>query len=241
MSSPFSSAWETLDDSLLAIHSQIDSLGAGLDVNDDRLIRSLRDARQHAAHLRDLVRAERPDAQWTDREALRQLVRELELELAAKAKRNQERRTKLLELATQLEIGSVKHRFEARTAALDVSRRNAIEELRTEADASGDIKDLPGPNALAWMDWALHLQETKDAGVVARLRSDFPLLEGFSAEMDERYWKPGERRRDTSAQEPASVARQSLPATPAMSLAESEFTPSAAFAERGAGAGYRWS
>src|ERR1700751_189390 len=154
MSSPFSSALEELDESLKNVYAHIECLGAALDVNDDRLIRSLADARQHAARLRDMLRAERPAARWSDRKGMGQVVQELEVEIANRARRNQQRRDKLLVLATELEGGSIKHRFDTRAAALNALRLAAVQELRSEAAMAENVKELPGPEAHAWLPWA---------------------------------------------------------------------------------------
>jgi hypothetical protein len=191
MSSPFSSALANLDGSLQTIQSQFDCLQAGLEVNVDQLSHSFMDAHQHAAQLRDLIRAERPDADWTDRRDLEHLIHELEI--AAKARRNQQRRTKLLELANELDAGRVKHRRSSRTTALNTLRLEAVKELRTKAALSEQEKDLPGPNASEWLPWASSLQEAKDALVLTDLRRDFGAAERFAGELEERYWIPGQR------------------------------------------------
>ena len=193
LSSPLSSALAKLDGSLETVHSQLDSLEAGLDADDGSLIQSLIDAQQSAARLRHLVHAQRPDAKWSSREALRQLVHELELEIAAKARRNQQRRDKLVEVAGELETGSIKHRFANRGTVLDNLRLEAIAELRAEAGQSEEVKELLGPPAGDWLRWAINLEETDDAAMVAGLRRDFPRLECFAGEMEESYWVPAKR------------------------------------------------
>ncbi len=212
MSSPFSSALANLDDSLHRLHSQLDCLGAALDVDDDRLSHSLRDARHHAATLRDLIRAERPDAGWMDRRTLNQLLQDLEI--AAEA-RNQQRRAKLLDLADELDAGKVKHRFETRIRALDALRLEAIRELRTEAGLSEQLKDLPGPRASEWLPWACDLQEARDAAVLAELRRDFAKVECFAGEMEESYWIPVTRKQESSAKTSQAVGPKPAPATQA--------------------------
>jgi hypothetical protein len=211
--SPFSAALAKLDGSLQTVHSQLDCLEAGLDVNDDRLIRSLIDARQSAARLRDLVRTQRPNAKWSDREALRQLVHEIELEIAAKARRNQQRRDKLMEVAGELEAGTVKHRFANRGTALNDLRLEAIAELKAEAGQSEEVKELPGPPAVDWLHWAVGLQESNDADLLACLRRDFPKLERFAGEMEESYWVPAQPKAQDST--PASSSKAGDQAPPA--------------------------
>jgi hypothetical protein len=191
MSSPFSYALAKLDGSLQTFQSQLDRLRAALEVNDDQLSHSLKDACRYATVLRDLIRAERPDANWIDRRALDLLIQELEI--AVKARRNQQRRNKLLDLANELDAGSVKHRFDTRTTALNTLRLEAIKELRTEAALSEQVKRLPGPNASEWLHWACSLQDAKDVWVLIDLRRDFGAVERFAGEMEESYWIPGPR------------------------------------------------
>lgn len=208
MPSPFASALTKLDGSLLAIQSHLDLLQAGLDINDGQLNQSMSEARHQAATLRDLIRTERPDAKWNDRKSLEHLIHELEI--AAKARRNQQRRAKLLELANELDNGMVQHRFKARAATLNQLRVEAVNELRTEAALTEQVKELPGPLANQWIHWVCSLQEEKDALVLADLRKDFVALERFAREMEEDYWAPGQRGTrpaETFRQEAAAVGR----------------------------------
>src|SRR5271157_5027000 len=90
------------------------------------------------------IYAERPDADWKNRRALDPVIHELEI---SEARRNQQqRRTKLLDLANELEAGRVAHRLDARTKEPNTLRLEAVEELRKEAVAE-QVKELPGPNA----------------------------------------------------------------------------------------------
>ncbi|HUI83024.1 MAG TPA: BON domain-containing protein [Candidatus Binatia bacterium] len=225
MSSSFSSALANLDGSIDAIQFQVDCLRAALEVDDDQLGPSLTDARYHAAMIRDLVHAERPDAKWMDRRALEQLIHELEL--AARARRNQQRRTRLLELANELDAGRIRHRFEGRTAALNTLRLDAIKELRSAAAASEQEKDLPGPNASDWLHWACSLEDDKDAQVLAELRRDFSALERFASEMEDSYWVAGERVEEPPAQfsEPPVRAADAPVVEPPASRSRKPFAP----------------
>ena len=191
MSSPISSALAKLDGSLQAVQSQVDTLRAGLEVNDSELSYSLVDARQNAMIVRDLIRAERSDASWGDRGSLEFLIHDLEV--AAYERHNEQLRMRLLELADELEAGAVRHRSETRTAALNSLRLEAIQELRAEASIAKQEKELPGPDASQWLHWACNLQEEKDADALACLRSDFGALDHFTGEMEESYWMPGQR------------------------------------------------
>jgi len=224
MSSPFSSALTELDGSLQTIQSQLDCLRAALEVDDDQLSHSLKNARQHAAMVRDLIHAERPDADWKDRRALDQMIQELEI---AEARRNQQqRRTKLLDLASELDAGSVKHRSDRRTTALDRLRLEAVKELRTSA-LPEQVKDLPGPKASDWLHWACSLQEVKDASVLTTLSRDFAAVERFTGEIEESYWIPGQRVSESPRQpsEPSVLPGEEPKGIPAVSEAHLSSPP----------------
>src|SRR5277367_1453405 len=143
MSSAFWSELAKLDDSLLAVQSQVDWMRAGFEFDDDQLTQHVTEARQHGAALRDLVHVERADVKWSDRQSLEGLIHELET--AAQERRNQQRRNKLLDLANELEAGTIKHRLEARAAVLSKLRQEAVKQLKTEAALADQVKDLPGP------------------------------------------------------------------------------------------------
>jgi hypothetical protein len=74
MSAEFASALAKLDESLRIVRSQLECLRAALEVNEDQFSRSLGDAAHQAQILRGLIRVERPDANWMDREDLDQLI-----------------------------------------------------------------------------------------------------------------------------------------------------------------------
>ncbi len=192
MSSPIQLMLADLDTSLQAVESQLDRLGAGLPVLEERLAQTFQEACQHARALSGLIQAERPDAQWTDRAALEQLIEELKA--AALERRNQQRRARLLELAGELDAGRVKHRFESRTTLLNGLRSQAADELRAHAALPEQTIELPGPSAREWLLWAFDLDDDKDAPILSELRSDFPAVERFTAEMEENYWIAGAKR-----------------------------------------------
>ncbi len=187
MSSPIRSSLARLDESLQTLKSQLDSMQAGLEVSDAQLGTALADATQSAAIVRDLILAEDPSAQWNDRHGLEIVIQDLEH--AAVERLKQQRRSRLLGLANELEAGTVHHRFESRSAVLNGMRMEAVGELRKNAALSEQDKDLPGPEASAWMFWACNLQEGSGP-VFDQLRRDFPALERFVSEMEERYWRP---------------------------------------------------
>lgn len=209
MPSPWQSGLAKLDSSLQPLQSQLDRLQAGLEVSDAELFHSLEEAQQNAAAVRDLILAERSDLSWSDRGSLEQVIQQLEA--AAHAQINQQRRNKLLELAHDLQAGTVKHRVEARTTALNTLRLEAVAELRNAAQAPEQECELPGPEASEWLLWAASLEEEKDASSITYLRRDYPILERFAGELDEKYWKPVIRPESqvkaSTAQTPNAVAR----------------------------------
>jgi len=224
LSSPVSSALVQLDAGMLALLAQLDCLRACLEFDEEYLHETFHNAYQQSTALCDLIRAERPDANWDDRQALERLIQQLEA--AALAKRNHQRRSRLVELANELDAGAIKHRLESRTTALNALRQQAVKELRSEAVFSEQIKELPGPNAGLWLRWACNLDDDKDVLVLEALRKDFPALERFTGAMDESYWVPGRGAREEPAAElpirPAKAtetappaAGPSTPATPA--------------------------
>jgi hypothetical protein len=74
MSAEVSSALAKLDASLRIVRAQLERMRAALDVNEDQFLQSLADAAHQAEILRGLIRVERPDANWVDREDLDQLI-----------------------------------------------------------------------------------------------------------------------------------------------------------------------
>ena len=186
------SALGQLDCNLQTIQRELERLRAGLEVSDDQQLRGgLMDACGYAALVRDLVCAERPDATWSDRESLELLV--VELEQAARERVRQRRRARLLALAEELEAGSVRHRFESRSAALNTLRLEAVSQLRALAAEPEQEKELAGPEAGEWLHWACNLEEKDDASVLQQLRRDFDRLDRFTTDVEEAYWCPAQR------------------------------------------------
>ena len=213
MHSRVRSALSELDGNLRAIQLEIERLRAGSNVSNDQLLRgSLVDACGQAALIRDLIYAERPDADWSDRESLELLLNELDIEAQEKLK--QQRREKLLALAEELEAGSVRHRFENRSVALNTLRLEAVGQLRARAAEPEQEKDkeLPGPEATQWLHWACNLDDKHDASAVAQLCRDFEALDRFVTETEEAYWVPANRSQPqaTAPAESALAATGSL-------------------------------
>ena len=224
MSSHVWSVLTVLDGGLKTIRSQLDRLQAGLEVDEDKLRTSLTEANQQVAKLRDLIRTERPDGDWTDRGALEQLLHEVEI--ASLARLDQQRRAKLLALANELDAGRAQHRFDSRTTTLNRSRLEAVQVLRAEAARTEPVKDFPGPNASEWLHWACNLRDATDALVLTNLRRDFGAVERFAGEMEEHYWIPGEPVHEGSGSFESSTRPEEEFVTE--SLASSFFSTSAA-------------
>jgi hypothetical protein len=191
MSSPFFSELNKLDGCLRTMQAQVDRLRSGLYDNEDQLKQSVAEACQHASALRSLIRAEDADAKWSDREALEHLI--LALEIAADEKRIEQRRTKLLELASELEAGTIKHRVSARAETLNAVRVRAVAQLRDLAARKEQDKELPGPEASQWVHWVCNLEEEKDAAALAELRENYSALDELAASIEESFWVPGQR------------------------------------------------
>src|SRR5579862_867383 len=191
MSYPFLVTLADLDGSLQAAEAQIELLAAGLEIHEEHAAESLKAACHHAALLASLIHAERPNAEWNDRKGLDDIV--LDLEAEAEARRDQQRRARVLELADELDAGRVQHRFQPRTALLNGLRVDASRELPAQAALTENAKELPGPAIREWLAWAFDLEDDKDAAVLAHLRADFIAVERFTGEMEESYWLPGGR------------------------------------------------
>jgi hypothetical protein len=188
MSSLLLSALAKLDDSVCVLQGCLERLGAGLEVSQDQFVRNLTQVRKNADAVCELVRTQNPDVSWTDRQSLEKLIQDLE---GAEAGRKELRCRKLLELAEELNAGTITHRLKSRVTALEALRDSAVRELQAEA-AKEEPQDLPGPQAFAWMQWACGLHENANAGRFSELEREFPELVGFVAEMEESYWQPRE-------------------------------------------------
>ncbi len=199
MSSLLLSALTKLDDSVRVLEGSLERLGAGLEVSQTQFVQNLTEVRQNADAVCELVRAESPDADWTDRQSLEKLIRDLE---AAEAGRKELRLRKLLELAEELDSGTITHRLKSRVVALEDLCDSAVRELHAAA-AKEAPQDLPGPQALAWMHWACGFQENANAARFSELEREFPALVRFVGEMEESYWQPSESTYEIP--EPAAV------------------------------------
>jgi HAMP domain-containing protein len=214
MSSPFFSELTKLDASLRVIQAQVDRLRSGFEDDSDQLKQNITEASGHASALRGLIHAQDANSKWSDREALEHLI--LALEIASDEKRVEQRRRKLLELAGELEAGSIRHRSNARAEGLNALRVNAAAQLREMAARKEQDRELPGPEASQWVHWVCNLEEERDAGVLADLRENYTALDELAASIEESFWVPGQR---TAMSPPAAAASiTELPAAPKAEL-----------------------
>lgn len=207
MSSPLITILANLDLSIQGVEIHLDRLNAAQLLDEAQITQDLSHVCHHSDLLRELIQAERPGAQWADRPGLEKLLEDLER--AARERLYEQRRQRLLELANELYSGTIRHRFAARTAALDALRQDALRELQSEAAYPEQTKELPGPEAREWLVWAFNLQDEADAEILGGLRKDFPDLERFTGEMEDDYWVPGSASRESAPPSPPSP-----PATP---------------------------
>jgi periplasmic protein TonB len=101
----------------------------------------------------------------------------------------EQRRYRLLALATELERGSVVHHRVLRVNELNYLRDQAIKELRSQAKLPSGPKILPGPEAEQWIEWACALREPQDAEALQTLRKGFARLDDFIANLEPNMWK----------------------------------------------------
>jgi periplasmic protein TonB len=96
-------------------------------------------------------------------------------------------RSRLLDLATELERGKIAHHRAFRLNQLNQLRDQAINELRTQAELEG-APTLPGPEAGQWIEWACGLKEPEDAEPLQTLRNGFAHLDDFVANLEPDMW-----------------------------------------------------
>jgi len=107
------------------------------------------------------------------------------------AKELEQRRSRLLDLAAELERGSIVHHRALRVTQLSQLRDQAITELRLQAGVKGRPPALPGPEANRWVRWACGLKEPEDAESLQSLRR-FTHLDEFVANLELDMWKAEE-------------------------------------------------
>jgi len=186
MSTLWPSTIASLHDSLAVLYGSVGKLQAAKSVDVTEVIEQLKAAAESSRNLRALVLSEMPEASWHSREELDSILDEIAKRVEA---RNIERkRSSLLALAAQLERGTIVHRRTMRVNQLNQLRDQAIKELRSEAAVAGTPNSIPGPEADEWIDWACNLQEPQDAESLQTLRSGFPHLDEFIANLEPEMW-----------------------------------------------------
>lgn len=217
MSAHLSSALAKLDDSVRVLEQHLDTLALGRDVSKDQFVQNVSEARQNAEAVRDLIAAERPDADWVDRPALENVIREMAA--AAEAQRKELQRRRLIDLAEELNVGTITHRLRSRVMALEALREAAVRELQDEA-ARQPAKELPGPDTSRWLQWACGSQENASATHFDEIERDFPALAQFVSEMEASYWQPSRSPREISEQGETSFSSVATTVRQASPLAE---------------------
>jgi protein TonB len=134
----------------------------------------------------------------------------------------EQKRSRLLALATELEGGNIVHHRVLRVNELNYLRDQAIKELRSQAKLPSGPKTLPGPEANQWIEWACSLQEPRDAEALQTLRKGFARLDDFIANLEPNMWKPAGSATDTPPPAPrvADKPRQEQPAPAAAPVQE---------------------
>ncbi len=189
-SSLWPSAVSSLDDSLALYRESLGKLKAATPVDVNEVIEQLELVTEFAADLRALIATEIPGASWKNRAELDALIEE-EIRRSAEAEELEERRSRLLALASELERGSIVHRRAIRVEELNQLREQAVGDLRSRAEMDGAPGCLPGPEAREWVAWACGLQEPGDAESLQTLREGFAHLDEFVANLEPNMWVPG--------------------------------------------------
>jgi hypothetical protein len=193
MSSLWPSTITSLNDSLAALHGSLGKLKSAKSVEVTEVIEQLKAAAECSRNLRALVLAELPEASWQSREELDAIVEEISKRVEARAV--EQMRTRLLSLATELDNGIVVHRRVVRATQVNQMREAAVRELRARAKAATPPA-LPGPEAHEWIEWGCNLQEPHDAVALQNLKTLFPALDEFIANLEPDMWT---QKTDTTA------------------------------------------
>ena len=178
----------SLDHSSALLYEALENLKAAKSVDMAEVEGHLRAAPAKSADaVRQFVQSECPQASWQNRDELNELIAKIQQILEARTLA-QQRSTRLLALATELERGSIVHRRVQRLNELNQLREQAINELRSLAGVEGAPSSLPGPDSDQWMEWACGLQEPQDAESLQALRTGFPHLDDFVANIEFSMW-----------------------------------------------------
>ena len=186
MSSTWPSTLASLDQDLALLCDSLEKLEAAESVDVGKVVEQLKATAAVSVELRGLVLAELPDASWQDRKELQALLEEITRRI--EAREEEQRRSSLLALAAELERGNIVHRRAVRVTQLSELRQEAIEELRSFARLKQRPPTLPGPDTDRWMQWACGLKEPEDADSLQALRTAFPWLDEFVANLEPGMW-----------------------------------------------------
>jgi protein TonB len=214
-------ALASLDDSLNVLHDTLGKLGAALSVDVAEVVELLRRAAEYARIVRESVWAELPEASWETRKELDGLL--LEIRRMVDARELERLRSRLLDLAAELERGTIVHRRAHRLNELNQLRDLAIKELRSQAGLEGSPQPLPGPPADQWIGWADALREPEDTEALQAIRQGFPRLDDFVANLEPNLWvaaKPPAPEISPSSQIPPEPAKPAGKTPPLQSRME---------------------
>lgn len=185
MISLWPSTISSLNDSLAVLYGSVGKLQAAKSVDISEVIEQLKTAAESSRNLRALVLSEMPDASWQSREELDNILTEISKRVEARA--IEQRRSRLQSLAGELERGAIRHRRAVRVNQLNQLRDDAMKELRSHSK-SPSPPTLPGPEADEWLDWACGLNEPEDAETLQNLKTGFPHLDEFVANLEPEMW-----------------------------------------------------
>ena len=180
------SALSSLDDSLAQYCGSLGEISAAHPVDVAVVLGQLKAAAESAEALRSFIFSELPEASWENREQLHAVLEQIQKNI--EIRRLEALRSRLLDLATELERGNIVHRRAARVSELNQLREQAIDELLAQAGADGAPQTLPGPEASQWVNWACELQEPDDTDSLKALRDGFARLDDFVTNLEPDMW-----------------------------------------------------
>lgn len=185
-----SSAWHSdlvsLDNSLAVLYGIVGKLRSANSVDMPQVIQQLENAAECGGRLQSFVASELPDANWESRTDFDALLETVQNKIEARAV--EQLRSRLFALATELEHGKLSHRRALRLAQLNQLREQAINELLDHAGSQGAPVILPGPEPEQWIGWACELKDPEDAEAISVLRTRFPHLDEFVANLGPEMW-----------------------------------------------------
>ena len=180
MSSLWPHSHESLTDSLSLFATSLRRLKAAQPVDLAEVTQQLQASVVACRNLRSLVSSALPAATWRTREEYEALTVRIERVLAV--------RSRLIELAQELERGRIAHRRAVRAGQVTEMREQAITELKYLAELGTEPPVLPGPDPELWIEWACSLKEPEDSAALEALHKGFPRLDVFVAELEPGMW-----------------------------------------------------